>query len=334
MLDQILMPEMKRIYEEMRLEERECSAEEKKERHQIFRDFAREIIEISYLTRKNGLLYLEEYLEELQEPFSENRILKDMIRLIVDGRDPEEIGQIILMKYFSEDRDLNKSLLDIMCIYGILSVQAGVNPRYILKLMNNMIPDDVEIEEDLFDWAGGKKENKKEVDIEKICQGEIRLEPKDPGFLEIKICDELLKSSDGRMIQRVLREFYRYTIITVLEGLSGEGRKKVLSNVTKANAMDYAGEIEIREDDYYRADGRRFLWARRVKDAAINFLDVIDKLERAGEIVFSRTPEIEFLSLIMDQIRNDKEVMKDQKDRWDMLIRMLEGYKSNTFEMW
>ncbi len=196
-----------------------------------------------------------------------------------------------------------------------------------------MIPDDVEIEEDLFDWAGGKKKNKKEVDMEKICQGEIRLEPKDPGFLEIKICDELLKSLEGRMIQRVLREFYRYTIITVLEGLSGEGRKIVLSNVSKAKAMDYAGEI--REDDYYRADGQRFLWARSVKDAAINFLDVIDKLERAGEIAFSRrTPEIRFLSLIMDQIRNDKEVMKNQKARWDMLIRMLEGYKSNTFEMW
>ncbi len=146
MKDQLLIPEIKRIYEELSKIEKDMSPDEKAEKHKVFRDTALQIMQLSSVARREGLLSLEEEAEKLED-IPERALIKRMVAMVVDGFFNEELERISLMDYYSSMSDIYLALINIISIYGVSAVQSGMNPLYMLYMLNAMIPEDVRIEE-------------------------------------------------------------------------------------------------------------------------------------------------------------------------------------------
>ena len=88
------------------------------------------LISFSERARREGLLALEDDLEEVEDPF-----LREAIQLVVDGTDPEIIEEILRSKMLAPELKGASLLKRMICTAGTLSIQAGDNPRVLaLKL--------------------------------------------------------------------------------------------------------------------------------------------------------------------------------------------------------
>lgn len=142
MMDNLLLPELKKLHEILRQEEAMLSPEDKKAGHTEFVKHCEEILRYSNVARKEGLISLEEVaIEKEKDP--EGGFDKELIQMVVNGCDPEVVKRVILLKYFSSEQTVIEKIKNIMSKYGLLSIQAGENPRIILQMLANMIPSDV-----------------------------------------------------------------------------------------------------------------------------------------------------------------------------------------------
>jgi flagellar motor switch protein FliG len=108
------------------------------------------------------------------------------------------------------------------------------------------------------------------------------LEVDDPDLAEeirrrMFVFEDIL-SLDNRAIQRTLREVDNQDLILALKGASEEVKKKIFSNMSKRQAemvnedMQYMGPVRLRD----------------VEEAQQKIVNIIRKLEDAGEIIISR----------------------------------------------
>jgi len=92
------------------------------------------ISRFSEKARRDGLLALEEELEQ----FAEGEFLKLGFRLVVDGTDAEIVRELLSILH-EQEHDYYKSILKRVQLEGILSIQAGENPRLLLVRLNSMV---------------------------------------------------------------------------------------------------------------------------------------------------------------------------------------------------
>lgn len=330
-MDAILLPELRRLHEELRTIEKNLTKEEKKEKHKPLVQHCEEILNYYNWARKEGLLYLEIIASE-KEDDPEYTFDMDLIRMIVDGCDPKMIQRVILIKYFSTEQNIYQSIKNIMSIYGLLSIQAGENPRILTQLLKNMLPVDINESVDRIYKHLGEKTQKKEkhiaINLDDYCVGDIRIKEKDIGYFETKICDEMLLSVDCRALQRVLRDISMYSLSKVLMGLSGACRRHIFNNLSERVALDLV--IGLKKDDPNNKDTYylQSKWdLQQMRQEAINILSIIDNLEKRAEIVCSVDSNVRFLSIIMTQLAADNERKCEKEKECDLLIEAIKNYK-------
>lgn len=144
-LDEMLIPEIKRVYRLIERAEGQLSDEEKKEKHRNLQKVAKQIYELSNIAKNDGINSFANAENEISL-ISNQMMAKKMISLMVDGTDPEMVERMALMDYFSKRKDPYTSLINIMIIYGLLGIQIIGNPMIVWKMMNSMLPEDVEEE--------------------------------------------------------------------------------------------------------------------------------------------------------------------------------------------
>lgn len=326
-VDYILLPEMKHLHEILRQEEGMLSSEDKKAGHMGFVTHCEEIIRYASVARKEGLLSLEDIADE-KEMDPDGSFDKELIQMVVDGCDPELIKRIILLKYFSTEQNICQKIKNIMSIYGLLSIQAGENPRMILQMLTNMIPDDVQEIAKKIDFRGETSSCTKEVIIDDYCKGAIRLREKDLGYFETKLCEDMLLSLNHSSIQRVLRDIDTYSLMNAMKVFSGECRRHIFNSMSSREGQDLAKGL--REDD--PADEKTYYlhseWEiKRIREEIIRILSVIDRLSRSAEIVLDANSNVRFLSLIMKQISVDANNRKEKRKEYDRLIETIQYLK-------
>jgi flagellar motor component MotA len=99
------------------------------------------IIALSFLARSQGLLALEEELD--QKKINKRDILQLGMRFVVDGTDAEIIKGI-LDNIISQERDEYAKRLKEIMKEGILSIQAGDNPRILVLKLNSLTDLDLD----------------------------------------------------------------------------------------------------------------------------------------------------------------------------------------------
>jgi len=100
---------------------------------------------ISAIARREGLLELEIYANEMEINEFADVIKKELLMLIVDGADPDLIGEIFFNKYLllvsaieSGIRPAIDAIKFALVFKGILMIQAGENTLIIAELLSSM----------------------------------------------------------------------------------------------------------------------------------------------------------------------------------------------------
>lgn len=285
-------------------------------------------MQLSAIARHVGLLALE---EETINNDSLSTMTKELLLLVVDGTESNLVARIGCMQYFATKKDAYQAISDIISIYGVLSIQAGDNPRVIKKMMNAMLPADVAVYESnstyevYCDYAFSSETDKKitEIDWASLYQGDICLKSSDKGYFEIKMLDSIVRQLDNRAIQRILRDVSDSSVNSILGVVSGNVREKILSNMSKNIASEMAARIDIGNTQYYDYQ------LEHIRECAINILKLINKLSASAEIVIAGADEAIFLTPIVEMLDEKALVEKTFKDKCDSMIDILKLYKKN-----
>ena len=216
--------------------------------YRILKDTIQKICELSNIGRKQGLLALEDavfHMEELQN----YTFLKKMMMLIVDGTYPDLVEEIGLTRYFALGVEGIEALQYILMIHGSLAIQAGENPRVIEEKLYALVPEEVaEIGEEPEDdelWMKVETENSDMSVLDAYYHGDIAAVPGDESYYLIKITDYAITSLDDRSIQRLLRELENGTLALAMKGLSGECRRRILTNMSERLALMVAEDMKL-----------------------------------------------------------------------------------------
>lgn len=99
------------------------------------------VLLLSHIARREGLLALEEYASTLDTSNNDNAFINMAVMLIVDGTDPEFVRNILENKIIANGISGEDSIFGYVIMEGALMVQAGVNPYIIQETFKSMIPN-------------------------------------------------------------------------------------------------------------------------------------------------------------------------------------------------
>ncbi len=125
-----------------------------------------EIIRLSNIARKEGLLSLEEaVMDENMPEIILKEELKKMVLLVVDGTDPEIVADICMKRYFANNYSGLKGLTFLVLMDGALDIQAGWVPRIVESNIRSYMPEEVNKELDRMQAEEEAEKNKENLDI-------------------------------------------------------------------------------------------------------------------------------------------------------------------------
>jgi len=242
------------IYNKMK-----CSIEEKLE---IF-DTIDELLELSRVSRGQGLLALEKHFDHINDG-----LFRKAIQMVINGVEADVIRELLL-NYSLTGEYVNKEFLKkIIILEGILLIQEGANSHIIIEKLSSFLGEDM-IEDVSKRYRRGDP-HKGEL-LEKLIMSseEKAIKSKDTSLLEIPF-----RKLDNRSLQRLLRDIDEYTLVRALIGTSGEIQTKVLSNLSEELGISILEEAELLESTS----------SIDIKECQKRVLKILNQLVTEGEI--------------------------------------------------
>lgn len=202
-----------------------CSYEDKLECLGI----VRYIIELSHIALKEGLLALE---NESKEVKINSNLLKEGIKLIVDGTDPEWVEKYFLTNLASNDYKGKEFLKNFVIFKGIYNIQQGISfYNIILDLSSYFGIEFDNYFQDILNDELKKLSKDKVVNItnDEVVEKFKYIKP----FSDFTSHLEKYKNLDNRSIQRITLEIDFITLAYALSGVSGEVKICFLTNISQ-----------------------------------------------------------------------------------------------------
>ena len=208
-----------------------CSEREKRECSQV----AAQIITFAEKARREGLLALEDELQNIDLEF-----LRNAVRMVVDGTDPDIIRWMLEIRIYSGAYRGKELLKRCVAMEGALGIQQGDNPRILKAKLGVFFGDDFNFErwhELPFQKPGG------ESDLE-----ELKGQP--ASMVASANFDAAILALDDRIIQEVLRELAQPILARAMKGSSGDAQIKLFRNMSQRamtlirEDMDYMGPVD------------------------------------------------------------------------------------------
>ena len=207
-----------------------CSNTEKKEALAILD----KLLELSGTARKCGLLALERDMDAVWPEY-----FKKALQLLIDGVEPETLGEILRNLAFCGNYRGKELLIRILILEGILCIQQGTHTRIIQEKLSSFFGDD---------FIGViQKHLGMDADslLDKLEAYIGRMQDKPPLARETSLLEEPLIRMDSRSLQRLLREVDSVTLAAAICGTSDKVCKKVLRHVSSKRACELIDELEI-----------------------------------------------------------------------------------------
>ena len=132
--------ELRKVHEEIRKINLQESEENVKEKEELLLEAVKRIKELNNIARREGLLALEEAVVTDKSIPVEN-FLRQFIILIVDGTDESDVSNMGWARYYSSLVTDYEALRCLLYLEGVLSIQAGNNPRVLEEKLNVMLPN-------------------------------------------------------------------------------------------------------------------------------------------------------------------------------------------------
>jgi hypothetical protein len=215
------------------------------------------IMDCANTAKQYGVLALEEWIKG-KHPF-----LAYMLTLVVDGTDPELVTDIGKTLIDADDHKGSELLSRMIMLEGILSVQAGENPRIIEMKLLCMLGERFLMEKGIMDNP---------TDMEtKRRYNELTTREGIPGS---ETFNATVQALSDREIQFMLRETDQNDLCVALKGASGAAGERIMMNLSKRLGNMILEEMEhkgtLPETDILAAQGI--------------LLDIVKRLTETGEI--------------------------------------------------
>ena len=236
------------------------------ERMQCGRDEKNEVValidlmvKIAEKARNDGLLSIEDDVREYSYS-----MLQLGMQLVVDGTDPEIIEDLLTSRILSGNKKGKDLVEQLIICAGVLSIQAGDNPRIVMVKCFSFLGDDAD--ELLEKYMSGEFESRESKSVENFKDSDGTVTE---CFADMR---KILTLHD-RAVQKVLRELDTSELAFMLDGADSDTRKKVLVNMSRRAAVLLIEEATYADTN---PDG--------VKKHIERLFEIIAKLEEAGEI--------------------------------------------------
>ena len=216
------------------------------------------IVRASEKARKQGLLALEDDVNAYENP---SLILG--MQLVVDGTDPRLIESILTARIFSTNKRGKELLEQIIVCDGVLSIQAGDNPRLTEVKLFSFLGDEAD---ELYEqYVSEIREHKESAAIDAFQEA-------DGEVVDCFADTGKLLQFDDRAIQKVLREVDMSELVAIVHGAESDVRKKIVRNMSRGAADQMASETQaVPKPDTVKAQVKKLQ-------------EIIAKLKTAGEI--------------------------------------------------
>ena len=132
--------ELRKVHEEIHKINLQESEETVREKEEMLLEAVKRIKELNNIARREGLLALEEAVVADKSIPVEN-FLRQFIILIVDGTDESDVINLGWSRYYSSLVTDYEALQCLIYLEGVLSIQAGNNPRVLEEKLNMMLPN-------------------------------------------------------------------------------------------------------------------------------------------------------------------------------------------------
>ena len=277
----------------------------------------KKVIELCKIARLEGLLALEEAVENISLE-SEEEVLKQLIILVVDGTDTDMVLGIGWARYYAGLWQDYRALRYLIYLEGALSIQAGDNPRLLEDKLKSMLPYNmyldysIEQEQEYFE----KEKNAKDNLIKNLCKGERNWKHSEQGYYVSKLVDYVICDIPDKELQRVFRDVENTTLALAMKGMSGDARKHIFENLSErlgdliAEQMTCMGPVRIVD----------------VLEASQQVLAIIIRLIDRGEI----TDRYAYLEPFLGVFSVDTKSERQKSGKIEQLRKMVEEYEQGA----
>jgi len=322
--------EIRKCMEEIRDFEKDSASDSiavSMESRKMLIDTVELLLDLSDTSRKEGLLALEERAFKM-EAFPGSKYLQKMLMLVVDGTDPEHVQEIILARYFSSNNTGYEALQYLIMMYGVLGIQAGMNPRVLKESLENLLPEEIADEyERLNEEKAMTEKRATESDesdmsmVENLCGEDVisSIQPGDRYYYLVRLVDGLMPELDDRAVQRILRDVKNADLACAMKILGGKARSKIFHNLSQRLAVMIADDMV-------------FMGPVRVRDAGEacrSILLILLKLIEQGEIVCEEDMIVREMATVF-QDKEDGENRQTVHESENKLYRLWQEYLDSS----
>jgi len=307
-MDIVFLTELRRRYDEIK-----AKASDPEKEEEVIKAYYT-IMQFQKVARTEGLLALEEKAESLDINNNPQAFFHFMVMMIVDGTDPDLVGEIGMNRYIAFDLPSYDGLMNLMYYQGSRRIQAGDTSAQIGLYLKSMLSQDIlkKLERKECENASftSLKQAEKEQDrIKKLCKDETEIDEKDHTIVN-QTALTLISISD-RATQRLLREIDNYTISLAMKALPGKARAKLFDNMSKrlaftiAENMEYMGPIRLMDAESACAESMKL------------FIKLVD----AAEV---EEYDTSFLKVVLNIYENTQKKNEDLKNKYKKLRELID----------
>ena len=274
------------------------------------------ILRFANIGRKEGVLALEEASVELNMNDESQALFGWMIRLVVDGTNPEIIRTIGENRCIVMNLPSYRGLMNLMYIEGALMIQRGDHPRIMSEVMRSMMPTVI-----LDELIRRERENtltektKQEEDMVKaLCKDDKEIDEKDHSIVS-ETARTLIMLSDMD-VQRLFRETDNSLISIAMKGLPGKARARILNNMSPrlavmiAEDMSYMGPVHMKD----------------VEECCAKLMKILLALDEKGEI---KDYDFSVLKVVIDIFDSAEKENRELRDKYSDLKSIIDGIYDN-----
>lgn len=213
----------------------------------------KKIVELSNIARMEGLLALEEgiSLQLVEED------LKQLIGLIVDGTESDVVLGIGLARYYANLYTDYHALRYFIYLEGVLSIQAGDNPRILQEKLKAMLPSNMYLQYSASQEQKRIEKIRYDNMLEKLCKVKRPWKQGENGYYLSKLMDYTICDIKSEELQKVLKTMQNRVLALAMKGMSGEARGRVFSNLSERLVKEIAEDMismgPVREIDVLEA---------------------------------------------------------------------------------
>jgi hypothetical protein len=209
-----------------------CSIEEKRE----FLNLVSELIDLSKVARRNGLLSLVPYAEN-----NSSFLLRKGLQLVVDGVNPQVTREILESYILSGDYSGKELLERCIVLEGVAAIQKGLHPKVAKEFLLSFLGEEsYTVFEEKFD---GRDRDTLQTYLQKL---EATAVPNDSRL------DNIITKLKNEQIEKFLMEINTGDLAKTLESLGGQAQILLFNNLSEkaANALvDVLNDLDSMDEE-------------------------------------------------------------------------------------